>query len=180
MAEPLPHVRFIVVVGLMASGKTTVGRALASHLRWRFDDSDTAIQAATGLTVRELRDERGEPALREAEAAHLLRALEGSSEVVIAAAAGVVEDDRCLAALRGPGIQVVWLRASPALLAARFANEPHRPPYGDDPAAFLARQDALRSPLYASLDPLAIDVDGRTATETLATVAEAVERRRGR
>lgn len=45
---PAPDVRRIVLVGLMASGKTTVGRALAAHLGWQFDDSDASIEAATG------------------------------------------------------------------------------------------------------------------------------------
>jgi shikimate kinase len=159
----------------MASGKTTVGRALAAHLGWRFDDSDEAIEAATGLTVRELRDGQGEPALREAEAGHLLRALAASDASVVAAAAWVVEDEQCLAALRAPDVLVVWLRASSALLAERFANEPHRPPYGDDPAEFLARQDAIRSPLYASLDPLVVETDRRSGVRVIEAVIAAVE-----
>lgn len=164
----------------MAAGKTTVGRAMAEHLGWRFDDSDVAIEAATGMTVRELRDGQGQAALRQAEARHLLDALTGPGDVVIAAAAGVAEDERCLAALRAPDVLVVWLRASPAVLAERFANEPHRPPYGEDPSTFLATQAALRDPLYASLDPIVVDVDGRTEATVIDAAIEAVDVRLGR
>ena len=179
MTEPHPHIRQIVVVGLMASGKTTVGRALAAHLGWRFDDFDATIEAATGTTVRELRDARGEAALREVEAAHLLRALAEPGGVVVAAAAGVVEDERCRLALRAPGILVVWLHASPGMLAERFADEPHRPPYGDDPAEFLARQAADRDRLYASLDPLIVEVDWRSRQAVIEAAVLAVDLRLG-
>jgi gluconokinase len=38
--DPVSRIRVIVVMGVTASGKTTVGRALADALRWRFDDAD--------------------------------------------------------------------------------------------------------------------------------------------
>lgn len=180
MAEPGVPVRRIVMVGLMASGKTTVGHALAAHLGWRFDDSDDSIEEATGLTARALRDGRGEPALHDAEAAHLLGALAGDRDVVVAAAAWVVEDERCRAALAADDVLVVWLRASPAVLAERFAHEAHRPPYGDDPAEFLADQASRRDPLYASVDPIVVDTDRHSTTEVVAAARAAVDRRLGR
>ena len=176
----MTRVRYLAVVGLMAVGKTTVGRAIGEHLGWRFDDSDAAIEAGTGLTVRELRDRRGQAALRAVESRHLLDALAGPGEVVIAAAAGTVEDVLCREALRRGDTLVVWLRASPSLLAERFAEEPHRPTYGDEPMAFLARQDAIRAPLYASLDPLVVDVDGRSLEAVIEIAIAAVDRRLGR
>ena len=51
--------RHIVITGLMGSGKTTVGRALAHTLGRTWRDSDAEIEADTGLTVRELRDREG-------------------------------------------------------------------------------------------------------------------------
>jgi shikimate kinase len=177
MTEPNPRIRRVVVVGLMAVGKSTVGHALARHLGWRFDDSDDAIEAETGLTVREIRDLRGEAAMSEAESRHLLDALAAPPDVVVAAAAGIVDDRRCIDALHGPGILVVWLRGSPKLLAERFRDQPHRPWYGNDPATFLARQAAERSPRYASLDPLVIDIDGRSKDQVVAATIAAVDAR---
>ena len=151
--------RHIAIIGLMGAGKTTVGRALATRLGWTWRDSDATIEAATGETVRQLRDEEGVDAMHEREAAALLSALAEEAPSVISAAASVVDVPECREALSDPAIAVVWLRASPATLAARFASSAHRPAYGDSPERFLADQAARRDPLMASLQPITIDVD---------------------
>ena len=68
-------VRHVALVGLMASGKTTVGRGLAEALDWPFSDSDASIERERGTTVRALADEVGVDAMHELEGAHLLQAL---------------------------------------------------------------------------------------------------------
>ncbi len=171
--------RHVVVLGLMASGKTTVARGLAALLARPLSDSDAVLEAATGRTVRALRDERGVAALHALEAGHLLDALASPAPLVIAAAASAIDDDRCVAALRRA--DAILLRASPAVLAARFAREAHRPAYGDDPATFLAAQAARRLPRYALVDPLVVDVDALDAAgaiDAAATALAAAGRRR--
>src|SRR5215208_4289943 len=83
VVAPFTHV---VVVGLMGSGKTTVGRALADRLGWPFRDSDPEIQAVTGRTVRELRDDLGVDAMHDLEADQLLDALAAPGPAVVAPA----------------------------------------------------------------------------------------------
>ncbi|MCU0407491.1 MAG: shikimate kinase, partial [Bacteroidales bacterium] len=39
------------MVGFMGSGKTTVGRRLASRLQWKFIDLDRLIEERTSMTI---------------------------------------------------------------------------------------------------------------------------------
>jgi shikimate kinase len=152
--------RHVVVVGLMGAGKSEVGRRLATRLARPWRDSDRDIEASTGRTVRELGDRNGVEAMHAMEAKHLLDALVDHEPSVISAAASTVEVPECRDALRAPDVAVVWLRASPEVLARRFASaDKHRPEFGDSPLAFLSEQAERRDPLFASLDPIVIDVD---------------------
>lgn len=173
--EPPATLRHVVLVGLMGAGKTTVGRRLATGLGWRWLDSDAEIEAATGLTVRELRDRDGVEAMHDLEAAQLLHALAEPGRSVISAAASVVDVEACRAAMTAPGVAVVWLRGSPEVLAGRFATGEHRPAYGASPRVFLEQQAQRREPLLATLNPIVIDVDELDPDEAAARAAEALD-----
>jgi shikimate kinase len=155
----LRGLRHVVLLGLMGSGKTAVGRQLARELAVRFQDNDGRLAEASGLTPRELRLREGEAALHALEAHELLAALREPRASVISAAASVVESEACRAAMRDPGICAIWLRARAATIVTRFHNEPHRPVYSDDLEAFFERQLAERAPLYLEVADSAVDVD---------------------
>jgi shikimate kinase len=158
--------RHVVVVGSMAVGKSTVGRALAARLGRPFRDSDDDLEATQGLTGRALAEREGVDALHRWETEHLRAALAGTQPAVVAAAASVVDDDACLAALREPF--VVWLRASAGVLARRIADgtrgDDHRRPLGD--ATAVAELQAHRADRFAAVADLTIDTvaDGTTTS----------------
>jgi len=156
MAQPIAH---LVLVGLMGTGKTTTGRILAARLGWPLRDSDAEIEALTGKTVRELRDELGTDAMHDLEAQALLRTLADAGPDVVGAAASVVDREDCLEALRGDRVAVAWLTVAPEIGARRFTTSAHRPWYGEDPATFLARQAREREPAFRSLDPVTVSTD---------------------
>jgi len=101
----------VVVTGFMAAGKTTVGRALARLLGCPFQDLDDVITAGEGRTPRQLIDEDGETAFRDAETRALRGALEGDGPRVVALGGGAWTLERNRALVRGRGFASVWLDA---------------------------------------------------------------------
>jgi shikimate kinase len=63
----------LYLVGFMASGKTTIGRALAEQIGWPFADMDLEIEAREGKGIPQIFVERGEAGFRQTEAEVLRR-----------------------------------------------------------------------------------------------------------
>jgi shikimate kinase/SAM-dependent methyltransferase len=146
----------------MASGKTTVGHALAERLGYRFLDNDAGIEAEYDATGRELSDQLGVAELHRIEAEQLGHALTsfGSEAVVIAAAASVV-DDEASRVLLAPHT-VVWLQAEPGYLAERLQGGDHRRSLGIEPHGLLAGQEKDRVGPFAHVSTIAVPVQGRS------------------
>lgn len=166
----------IVLVGMMATGKSTVGRAVARRLGRELFDSDAMIEARQAKTVAQLWEEGGEAAYRTLESDVLREALSAEPPGVVAAAGGVVLATGNRVMLQrvseGGGI-VVWLRASPDLLATRVHPDDHRPLLRDDPEGALRRLATERESLYAEVADRVLDVDHLPVDEVVdAVVAE--------
>jgi shikimate kinase len=166
--------RSILLVGMMAAGKSSVGRRLAERRGWDFFDSDRQIEAMTGRTVADIWRTDGEPAFRRLEAQVLADALASTTPRVIAAAGGTVLDpqNRRLMELHHP---VVWLRARPETLAGRVGTAVHRPLLDVDPAGVLKTLDAARRPFYEEVADVVVDVDDLTAEQVAACIEAALE-----
>ncbi len=156
--------RHVVLVGLMGSGKTTVGRLLAARLGRTFVDNDVVLEHRTGHTAREIAAAEGADALHLREAEALVLALSSIVPAVIAAAAAAPMEPFAAAAMSLHDI--VYLRATPPVLAARIARTPddgHRPLVADDAPATLAAQFATqiaaRDERYRALATLVVDAD---------------------
>src|SRR4051794_12106273 len=112
----------IVVLGMMASGKTTVGRELARVLGRPYLDNDELLERATGRTARAIARDGSTTSMRAAERAALEEAGRIDRPVVVGAAGGTVLDPADRALLRKTG-RVVWLRALPQTLLARVLQD---------------------------------------------------------
>jgi shikimate kinase len=166
----------VVLVGLMGSGKTTVGAALAAAIGVPFRDSDSDIERETGMTARQLAARDGIDELHEREARHLLVALAQPGTTVIGAAASTLDDPVCRSRLRARRHLVVWLRASPAAIAARLRPDDHRPDLGADLDDVIRRQAIRRTTALREVADVTLDATKPPAmlVETILTHADGV------
>lgn len=160
----------VVLVGLMGSGKSTVGLALAERLGRQLLDTDALVEARAGRSIRDIFATDGEQAFRDLEAEVLAEVLAGSTPAVVATGGGVVLREANRAALRLADARVVWLCAEPATLLERVRSAPHRPLLDDDPAGTLQRMADERAPWYRDVADLVIRVDGRSTHEVVEAV----------
>ena len=166
-----PSGRHVVLVGMMGTGKTTVGRAVARQLGRPFLDSDLQVEARTRRSVREIFETEGEAVFRRLESEALADAVNLPEPVVIAAAGGVVLDLDNRALLRKAGT-VVWLRARPETLVRRVRPGDHRPLLADDPLGVLTLLADQREDLYREVTDVVVDVDGRDRDDVIAEIVK--------
>lgn len=121
-------VRLIALVGLRATGKTTLGRELAAQLQWRFVDADELLAAQVGEPAGEHLRRVGEPAFRLAERSVLLPFLAAADRTVLATGGGAVLDQEVRTQLAAPDVFTAWLRTDQRVLQQRLdAPGPVRP-----------------------------------------------------
>ncbi len=163
----------LLLIGLRASGKSTVGRLLAEHLRRGFIDLDALTAAELGAPSAGMAlADNGEPRFREAEAACLGRALEVPGQVV-ALGGGTPMGDAARALIEAAkaagGARVFYLAAPTTELRRRLAADPTlRPPLlGGSASAEVDRLFEMRDPIYRGLADHVIEA-GADAPEVIA------------
>ncbi len=163
------RLRRVLLVGFMGAGKSSVGRRVASALRWRFVDFDDEVAAAAGMTVPEIFETVGEAAFRELEA-RVGRRLLGRDEVVLAAGGG-------WGAVPGrldeapAGTETFWLRVSAEEAVRRASARPGTRPLlaGDDPLGRARRLLAEREPRYSRAGGV-VDTDRRSVEDVTSEI----------
>jgi shikimate kinase/3-dehydroquinate synthase len=151
--------RTIVLVGLMGSGKTAIGRRLAQKLGLEFVDSDAEIERAAGLTIPEIFERYGEPYFRDGERRVMTRLLSEGPKVV-ATGGGAFMNEETRAKVREFGISI-WLKADLDVLWRRVRKRNHRPLLQNgDPEAMLKKLMDERDPIYAQADMAVISREG--------------------
>ena len=149
-SEPL-RARTITLVGLMGSGKSSVGKRLAQALDLPFRDADDEVETAAGRSIPEIFEQLGEPAFRDGERRVIARLLEGPP-IVLATGGGAFMNAETRELIKTRSVSV-WLKADLPILAKRVARKESRPLLtGKDPMAVLTEQAAVRYPAYAQAD----------------------------
>ena len=142
----------IYLVGFMASGKSTIGRALARHMGWSFFDCDDEIEAAEKTTIAEIFDSRGEAEFRRIEAEILqqhVHAIERGRPAVLALGGGAFVDASNRKLVLGNGV-AVWLDCPWGIVEERVGKASHRP-LARDPIQLRKLFDDRRA-IYALAD----------------------------
>ena len=140
----------IFVVGLMAVGKSTVGRLLAQSLGYEFYDTDHVIEERAGANIAWIFDVEGEAGFRDRET-QVLSELSQEQGVVIATGGGIVlrSENRRILAARGC---VVHLDSPLDKLLERTRNDKKRPLLSSgNSEQILTRLQKERAPLYKEI-----------------------------
>lgn len=159
------------LIGMMGSGKTTVGRLVAAGAGVPFHDVDLVVADRRGASISELWEREGEDTFRMLEAA-AIEELSGAAPAVISTGGGAILREANRRAMRRSGT-VVWLQASPAVLARRVGGGRGRPLLADGGAA--ARLEELmeaRHDAYVAIAHHTVSTEGRTPAEVAEEVRQ--------
>jgi len=140
----------VILIGFMGTGKTAVGKRVASRLGRRFVDTDVLIEERAGRSIPRIFAEGGEPAFRRLEAEVIAQVAAGDDRV-IATGGGVVLSSANMACLRRNGV-IIALRADAESILARVGRGEYRPLLGDAPEENIRRLLRERDPLYQEAD----------------------------
>ncbi len=166
----------LVLVGPPASGKTTVGTAVAQALGVGFRDTDSDVEAETGSSVADLFVTQGEPYFRALEQQAGAAAMAGHDGVVALGGGAVtspVTRELLVAYGRGGGT-VVWLDVDLPSAAKRVGLSRDRPILGVNPRAMLRHMLETRAPLYGEVATLTVQTGGRPPEDVVAEILTAL------
>lgn len=168
--------KIILLVGLMGSGKTSVGKRLAQKLDLPFVDGDREIEKAAGLALVDVLKCFGVEEYRAGEMRVMKRLLQGAP-CVLASGGGsfVAEPTRKLAKLNA---LTVWLKADVDVLYARTAGRKRRPFLMDGDSRLKEKLETYikeEYPFYSEAD-IVVETHDERVENTVSRVIEAIEK----
>lgn len=167
-----PH---LFLVGMMGSGKSTVGRRCAERLGRPFVDLDASIEERAGRPVAAIFGESGEGAFRRIESEALAEAAASPRPAVVACGGGAVLAPGNRDVMTGAGA-VVWLRVPASVAAGRLGTGAGRPLLESSPAGVegtLTRLAAERDAAYRAAADAEIDASAGDPDAVASAVLEA-------
>ena len=169
----------LVLVGPPASGKTTVGSAVAELLHVDFRDTDADVEELAGARVADIFVTDGEARFRGLEEQAVDRALREHSGVLALGGGAVTSTAtrELLVAHGAAGGVVVWLDVDLHSAAKRVGLSRDRPLLNVNPRAMLRTMLEQRAQLYAEVATHTVPTTGREPADVIAEVAGLVEPR---
>jgi shikimate kinase len=159
----------LYLLGFMASGKTTIGQAVANELGWSFADVDTEIEREQRRTIADIFSEHGEAHFRDLEADAIRRHVahvEAGLPWVIALGGGAILRPATWELVHNNGV-TIWLDCPLEIVRRRLRDDVTRPLARD--RAGLAQLYITRRPLYARAD-FRIEIDSDDVSESASRI----------
>ncbi len=170
----------IALIGLRGSGKSTVGRELASLLSGQCVDTDRLVVETAGKSIARIFEEEGEAGFRRRERDAIMQVVT-TPPAVISVGGGAVLSEQNVGALRQVAT-IVWLTAPVDVLWERICADTgaadSRPPLTEHTGrAELGLLESERTPIYENAADLTVDSGQRSIQEVANTIATALGRR---
>jgi len=164
----------LVLIGMMGSGKSTIGRLLSNITNLNLIDTDKLIEKETKLEIKDIFQKKGENFFRKIEEKITLNSLKFSNNI-IAIGGGAFLNDKIREKIRNNCISV-WLKCSEQTLISRIKNSKKRP------KAYLLKDKDLiklinnRSKIYSKAD-YKINCDSLTKEEIANKILKIYEKK---
>ncbi|MDD2699894.1 MAG: shikimate kinase [Sideroxydans sp.] len=161
----------IILIGMMGSGKTTVGKLLAKQLQKTFVDSDDEIQRRTGVTIPHIFDVEGEVGFRQRESA-VIEELVMRQNIVLATGGGAPLHPISRELLKQNGV-VIYLKSNVHDLWQRTRHDQSRPLLQTaNPRASIQRLYEERDPIYSAMADIVIPTGKQNVQVLLAKLQD--------
>jgi shikimate kinase len=171
----LKQVENIFLIGLMGSGKTTIGKLLSKNLNKEFYDSDHVVEQKTGVKVPLIFEYEGEVGFRKREES-VLKDLVRHTNIVLATGGGVILSKNNCKLLVDNGY-VVYLKSNCGDLVTRMSGDQSRPllQEGDLRETF-ENLFKIRDPIYTSISDYIIETAGKHSNEIAAEIESFIKK----
>jgi len=164
----------IYLIGLMGSGKTTLGKILSKKLDKDFYDSDQVIEEKLGVNVPMIFEYEGEAGFREREK-DILRELVSKQNIVLATGGGIIlsESNRDLLAKNGI---VIYLKSNQKDLVLRMKNDKTRPLLKNGNVELIIKKLCQeREPLYEEIADFKIATKNKRIYEVVNEIIRVIK-----
>jgi shikimate kinase len=164
----------IILIGFMGSGKTSVGKALAERLSYRFMDTDEMIEQKAGCTINHIFEAYGEAYFRTMETDLLTELTISLTHTVLSSGGGLPLRKENIQLLRELG-EIVYLKAAKDTLTNRLLSDTSRPLLkGEILDLRIEKMLKIREPIYESAAQHSIVTDQKNIEEVVNLILDAL------
>ncbi|WP_187296287.1 shikimate kinase [Tepidibacter mesophilus] len=160
----------IVLVGFMATGKSSVARLLSKKLNMQLIDTDIYIEQKENMSINEIFHKKGEKHFRNLEK-QSLEILSNKKNIILSTGGGIISNDQNIKLLRKIGV-VMWLKASTDTIIRNLENSKIERPLLKVENKEQKIQSLMKSRLskYSKCAHFEIDTDDKNINEVVSNI----------